>query len=175
VTRGRLIFAFRARIHRLDRALMIVAPPDSGRGLDPDFHEPVLVDRDGDGVGERDRLELPPVLVPCQVEPKAMDEQRMFAAGSSPDSKLQLVMHFRDLERLELVDPDTGEVLVGPGDRLGALYDRAGELVQKVRTPPGLYVTEARPIGFGLNLSRPRRNLLLVTFEDRQQAYGRST
>lgn len=173
--RGRLIFAFQARIHRLDRALMIVAPPESGRGFDPDFHEPVLVDRDDDGVGERERLELPPVLVPCQVEPKKMDEQTVFAAGNSPDSKLQLVMHFRDLERLDLVDRDTGEALIAAGDRLGALHDRAGELVQEIRTPPGLYVTEARPLGFGLDRTRPRRNLLLVTFEDRQQAYGRST
>lgn len=174
MTRGRLIFAFLARLHRLDRALMIVAPPESRRGFDPDFHEPVLVDRDDDGLGERERLELPPVLVPCQVEPKAMDEQRMFDAGNSPDSTLQLVMHFGDLERLELVDQPTGEALIAPGDRLGALHDRAGELVQEIRTPPGLYVTEARPIGFGLDRARPRRNLLLVTFEDRQQAYGRS-
>ena len=49
----------------------------------------------------------------------------------------------------------------------------AGELVQAVRTPPGLYATEARPIGFGLHMSRPSRNLLLVTFGDRQVATGR--
>ena len=60
------------------------------------------------------------------------------------------------------------------GDRLGGLYDKAGDLVQAVRTPPGLYVTEARPSGFGLNMARPRRNLLMVTFEDRQPAAGRS-
>jgi hypothetical protein len=47
-------------------------------------------------------------------------------------------------------------------------------LVQSVRTPPGLYVTEARPSGFGLNMTRPQRNLLMVTFEDRQPAAGRS-
>ena len=174
MTRGRLIFAFRARLHRLDRALMIVVLPESGHGFDPDFHEPVLVDHDDDGIGERSRLELPPVFVPCQIESKTMDEQRMYAAGNSPDSKLQLVMHFRDLERLDLVDRESGEALISPGDRLGAIHDRAGELVQEIRTPPGLFVTEARPIGFGLNRARPRRNLLLVTFEDRQQAYGRS-
>jgi hypothetical protein len=72
-----------------------------------------------------------------------------------------------------LVDGDTGDALLRPGDRLGALYDKAGELVQEVRTPPGLYVTEARPIGFGLNMARPRRNLLLVAFEDRQPAARR--
>lgn len=173
--RGRLIQIFLAEIIRLDRALMIVAPPEAGVGFDPDFHEPVLVDRDDDGVAERARLELPAVRVPCQIEPKTFDELRMFDAGNSPDSKLQLVMHFKDLERLGFVDARTSEPLIAPGDRLAAIYDRAGELVQAIRTPPGLYVTEARPIGWGLNVLRPRRNLLLVTFEDRQQAYGRAT
>lgn len=173
--RGRLLQVFLAEVFRVDRALMIVAPPESGLGFDPDFHEPVRVDRNDDGVGKPTRLELPPVRVPCQIEPKTMDEQRVFDAGHSPDSKLQLVMHFRDLERLELVHSHTGEALIAPGDRLAAIYDRAGELVQEIRTPPGLYVTEARPIGWGLSMARPRRNLLLVTFEDRQQAYGRAT
>lgn len=171
--RGRLIFAFFAELARLDRAGMVAASPGPG-GLDPDFREPVLLDRDDDGVGERSRLELPPIRVPCQVEPKAMDALRMFEAGNSPASTLELVMHFRDLERLGVVDARTGEARIGPGDRLTALHDRAGALIQRVRTPPGLYVTEARPIGWGLGLARPRRNLLLVTFNDRQQAFGRA-
>lgn len=172
--RGRLLQVFHAEIHRLDRALMIVAPPESGLGFDPDFHEPVVVDHDGDGIGERRRLELPAVRIPCQVEPKTMDDVQMYAAGNSPRSKLQLVMHFRDLERLELVDPASGVARVVPGDRLGALQTRGGELVQRFIDPPGLFVTEARPIGWGLHTTRPRRNLLLVTFEDRQQAVGRT-
>lgn len=171
--RGRLVFTFMASLVRLDRATMIAASPGPG-GLDPDFHEPVLVDRDGDGVRERVRVELPPVRVPCQVEPETMDELRMFDAGNSPASTLRLVMHFRDLERLGLVNTRTGEPLIGPGDRLEGIYDRRGELVQRVRTPPGLFVNEARPIGWGLDLVRPRRNLLLVTFGDRQQAFGRA-
>ena len=172
--RGRLLHVFLAEIHRLDRALMMVAPPESGLGFDPDFREPVVVDRDGDGIGERRRLELPAVRIPCQVEPKTMDDLEMYAAGNSPRSKLQLVMHFRDLERLDLVDPASGVARIVPGDRLGALHTRVGELVQRFVDPPGLFVTEARPIGWGLHAARPRRNLLLVTFEDRQQAVGRA-
>ncbi len=171
--RGRLLQVFLAELHRLDRALMMVAPPESGLGFDPDFHEPALVDRDGDGVGERRRLELPALRVPCQVEPKTMDDLQMHAAGNSPRSKLQLVMHFRDLERLDLVDPASGVARVTPGDRLGALLTRDGEPVQRFVDPPGLYVTEARAIGWGVHLARPRRNLLLVTLEDRRQAAGR--
>jgi len=176
--RGRLIFPFLAELFRLDTAGTSGTDPDGPgpltSGYDPDFKEPVGVDTNDDGIAERARTEHPPVRVPCQVEPKTFEELRMFAAGNSPRSRIELVFHYRDLERLALVDLPTGEALVRPGDRLGALYDKAGALVQTVRTPPGLYVTEARPIGFGLHRPRPSRNLLLVAFEDRQLAAGRA-
>lgn len=139
-------------------------------GFDPDFREPVLLDADGDGVAEPFRREHPPVRVPCQVEPEAFQAVRMAAAGNTPRSGFDLVFHFKDLERLGLVDPTTGDALIRPSDRLGGLYDLRGQLVQAVRTPPGLYVTEARPLGFGLSRRRPHRNLLLVSFEDRPAA-----
>ena len=176
--RGRLIFPFLAELFRLDTAAMAAVDPDGPGplegGYDPDFKEPVVVDQDDDGIGERVRQEHPPVRVPCQVDTKVFEELRMFASGNAPRSRIDLVFHFKDLERMGLVDGDTGDPLLRPGDRLGALYDKAGQLVQEVRTPPGLYVTEARPIGFGLNMARPRRNLLLVAFEDRQPAAGRA-
>lgn len=176
--RGRLIFPFLAELFRLDTQAMAgpvgVGPDPAAPGYDPDFKEPVAVDTDDDGVGERVRREHPPVRVPCQVDTKAFEELRVFASGNAPRSRIDLVFHFKDLERLGLVDAPTGDAHVRPGDRLGALYDTAGALVQAVRTPPGLYVAEARPIGFGLDRARPRRNLLLVAFEDRQPAAGRA-
>ena len=176
--RGRLIFPFFAELFRLDTAGTATTDPDGAgpltSGYDPDFKEPVGVDSNDDGIAEPVRIEHPAVRVPCQVEPKTFEELRMFAAGNSPRSRVELVFHFRDLERLGLVDAPTGEALVRPGDRLGAVYDTAGTLVQTVRTPPGLYVSEARPIGFGLHRPRPSRNLLLVAFEDRQLAAGRA-
>ena len=36
-----------------------------------DFKEPALVDTDDDGVPDKVRREQPPVLIPCQVEPKS--------------------------------------------------------------------------------------------------------
>ena len=154
MTRGRLIFALLAELHRVD---------PQGTSYDPDFDEPV-----GPGRGE-----LPPVRVRCQVEPRSLEEVQMRLAGNAPRSRLQLVFHFRDLEALGLVETSTGEAAIRPGDRLGALYDVSGTLVQTIRTPPGLYVTEARPIGFGLG-RRPQRNLLGVTFESREQAPRRT-
>ena len=160
--RGRLIFPFLAEVHRLDWTSSRLEP-----GFDPDFQEAALVDLDDDGIGERVRHEHPAIRVPCQVESKVFEELRMLASGHSPRARVDLVFHFRDLEKLGLVCPATGESRIQVGDRLGAIHETTGRLVQKVRTPPGLYVTESRPIGFGLG-RRPKRNLLLVTFEDRQ-------
>ena len=75
--RGRLIFPFIAELHRLDTQAMA---PD----YDEDFKEPVLVDTDDDGVGEPFRREHPPVRVPCQVEPEALEALRMATSGNTP-------------------------------------------------------------------------------------------
>ena len=175
--RGRLIFPFLAELHKLDTRTSAEADPDGAGplqgGYDSDFKEPVAVDGDGDGIGERIRREHPPVLVPCQVEPDVFERLRMLPSGNAPRSSIDLVFHFKDLERLGLVDPETGDALVRPGDRLAAIRDAADELVQAVRTPPGLYVTEARLAGFGLGRSKPSRNLLIVSFTDRQPAARR--
>ncbi|MCG8419633.1 MAG: hypothetical protein MJE77_17005 [Proteobacteria bacterium] len=176
--RGRLIFPFLAELFRLDTRSQAMADPQ-GPGpfegaMDPDFKEPVLVDPDDDGIGERIRHELPAIRIPCQIETKSFEEQRLFPSGNSPRSRLDLVFHFIELERRLLVDEVSGDALIRPGDRLGGIYDRANNLVQTIRMPPGLFVTEARPIGFGLHRRHPRRNLLLVTFQSRQLATGRT-
>lgn len=164
--RGRLIFPFLAELHRLDTVAMATRAP----GYDDDFKEPALLDSDGDGVGDAYRRERPPVRVPCQVEPETLEALRMTPSGNTPQSSLQLVFHFRDLERLGLVDDLTGEALIRVGDRLGGLFDTEGQLVWAVRCPPGLYVTEVRHAGFGLFRRRPRRNLLVVSLTDRPAA-----
>jgi hypothetical protein len=161
--RGSLIFKLLAEVYRLDTVAMATQLP----GYDDDFKEPALLDADGDGVGDAFRREHPPVRVPCQVEPETLEALRMTPSGNTPQSSLDLVFHFRDLERLGLVDVATGEALIRTSDRLGGLFDTEGQLVWAVRTPPGLYVTEARHAGFGLFRRRPRRNLLVVSFNDR--------
>ena len=167
--RGRLVFAFLAELHRLDTAAMAAVDPGGTgpltSGYDADFHEPSLIDSDDDGVAEPWRRELPPVRVPCQVEPAAFEALRMTPAGNAPRTSIDLVFHFRDLERLDLVDPTTGDARIRPSDRLGGIYGQHGTLVQAVRTP--LFVTESKPFGFGIGR---RRNLLLVSFEDRPTA-----
>lgn len=164
--RGRLINPFLAEIARLDTSATAADPDAAGplvSGYDPDFKETVVLD---DAGARRDaRQEMPPVLVPCQVEVGAFEALQQLAAGNSPNSQVTLVFHFRDLEQMGLVDPATGDALLRISDRLVAIHDVAGNLVQAVRTPPGLYATEVQPQSFGLGRAR---NLALVTFQERE-------
>jgi len=150
-----LIFPFLAELARLD---------PSTTEYDADFAEPVA----------GGRRELPPIRIRAQVEPAEHEDPVQAAAGTVPRSRMGLVFDWRDLERTGLVDPSTGGALLRPGDRLVAIYDLAGRVVQVIRTPPGLYLTEARPIGFGLFRRRPQRRLLLATFHDRPQGLRRT-
>jgi hypothetical protein len=157
--RGRLLFVFYAEFVRVDASAMTSTSPS----VDPDFRELRLIADAPDAVGALARQELPPVKVPCQVEPESFEALHMIGAGNQPTSRVQVVLHFRDLEALDLVDAATGRARLGPGDRMTGFYDRKGELVETAE----LYVAEARPISFGFGLLRPRRNLLLVVLEAR--------
>jgi hypothetical protein len=167
--RGRLINPFLAELAQLDTVATATDPDGAGplvSGYDPDFKETLVF---GSPSGDRvdARREKPAIRVPCQVEVGAFEALQQFAAGNSPNSRIVLVFHFRDLERMGLVDSATGEALLRINDRLVAIYTMRGALVQAIRTPPGLYVTEVQPQSFGLGLSR---NLLLVTLDEREVA-----
>ena len=163
--RGRLINSFVAELAQLDAEATAADPDGAGpltSGYDADFREPVLVAA-ADGLRDA-RQEKPTIRVPCQVEIQSFGALTELVSGNSPRSHLTLVFHFRDLERLGLVDPATGEPLLRTGDRLVALRDvRTDEIVQAIRTPPGLYLVEPQPV-LGLG---ERRNLLLATFDER--------
>jgi len=165
--RGRLINPFAAELAQLDTAATAADPDGPGpltSGYDADFQETVLLPSPS-GRGRDARREKPPIRIPCQVEVQAFGALTELPTGNSPRSHLVLVFHFGDLEQLGLVDPTTGDALLRPGDHLVAIRDLStGELVQAIRTPPGLYLTEAQPQSFGLG---GRRNLLLATFGER--------
>jgi len=159
--------AFLAELVQLDTVATAADPDGPGAlasGYDADFQETALVPT-SNGRGLDARREKPPIRIPCQVEVQAFGELQEVLTGNSPRSNLVLVFHFQDLERMGLVEPTTGDALLRVGDRLAAICDyRTGELVQAIRTPPGLYLTEAQPQSFGLGT---RRNLLLATFTER--------
>lgn len=171
--RGRLIFPFTASIARLSPAGTRADPDGAGpltSGYNPVFREPRILENGGQ-VGTLARVELAAVKVPCQVERehnKHPPELRMHPGGNTPRARLILVFHFQDLERLGLVDATTKEPLIQLGDRLVAIYDRAGTtLVETYPNPPGHFCIESQSGGFGFST---HRNLLLCTFEDRMTA-----
>jgi len=163
--RGRLINPFLAEIARLDTVATAADPDGAGplvSGYDPDFKETIVLEEAGVRRDARD--EMPPIRVPCQVEVGAFEALQQIAAGNSPSSQVTLVFHFRELEHMGLVDPGTGDALLRVNDRLVAIRDMVGNLVQAVRARPGLYAIEVQPQSFGLGRAR---NLLIVRWEER--------
>jgi hypothetical protein len=152
-----LIFPF-----AIELALLDIEATDAV-GYDPDFKETVLTSTD-DKIGESSRSEIL-IKVPGQFA----DQSQFLAAQEAPTGDLGqasfvILFHFRDLERLDLVEPATGNAKIKIGDRVNGIYDiKTDALVQAVRNPPGAYVTKAVP-RFGLG---SRRNLLEVTFRSR--------
>lgn len=164
-SRGFLICKFLAEWARLDSS-----GTRSAGGYDDDFLEINKTDTDGDGIGESNRVDHSLVRIPCQIESGPfMSEDDPHVLGPNPVIQRQLVHHFKDLERMSLVDSD-GIALIKPGDQLVAIYDLYGTLVERIPDPPGLYVIEAEPRGWGISLRRPKRNLLLVKCGDRRIA-----
>jgi hypothetical protein len=103
----------------------------------------------------------PPVRVPCQVDTKVFDEMRMMFGGQRPTLAARLVFHFKDCERMGLVDAASGDALIAPADRRRRSGTCAVDLVQAVRTRR-LYVTR-RAHRLRPQPEVPRRNLLSST------------
>ena len=163
--RGRLIHPFLAEIAQLDTRATAEGPPTPG--YDPDFREPVLIADPGGG-SHSARREHTAIRLRCQVEVNTYNQSQASPSGDIPSGKIVLVFHFRDLEGLGMVDATTGEPTLHKGDRLVALRRVNGDLVQTFPDPPGLFATGVEPQSFGL--SSQCRNLLLVTFDTREQA-----
>lgn len=169
--RGRLIFPMLARICRIDPASMANDPDGAGpltSGFDDDFREPIRVD-DGTQAGAANRLELPPIDIPAQVEDQDWKTLSMEATGNDPRTTITLVFHFADLERLGFVDATT-KTATCPivGDRLDAIVDPQNGLVEQKSPTPGIYCVQATPRSYGLGARR--RNLLVCTFTERGQS-----
>ncbi len=145
--RGCLIQPFLAEMHRLDLAAMAAA----GR-LDEDYREV-----------KGERIEMDPVLIPAQIEPDSFQRQMRRELGDVKAGVFGLTFHFADLEELGLVDAGTGIALIHPNDRMGAIHEMDGTLVQQFPDPPGMYVEEATP-SFGIGR---KRNLLIVRLMSR--------
>ncbi len=176
--RGRLIFPFLAELSRLDTSATDADPDGAGpliSGYDVDFREPRKIPTIQAVPAEPEstdaRQESTAIRVKAQIEPTFFEALDQLFAGDSPNSKLSIVAHYKDLELAGLVDAE-GKPLIRKNDRLIAIYRLNGTLVRNIDRLPGLFVTEARDIGHGLGVGSggSHRNLLLLTFEERVQA-----
>lgn len=166
--RGRLIRPFLVEIARLDTVATAEDPDTTGpltSGYDDDFREAVIVP-DSSGIGTSARVEMTPVRVRAQIETGMFQDQEPIQNGNESYSKFNLVMHLQELETSGYVDATTGMVLFKPGDRISAIYDLRGALVQTFPNPPGLYISEVMPASYGLGISR---NLVVVKCASRKQ------
>lgn len=165
--RGRLHHKHTAEFAVLDaRAIReeeTASSPPVASGFDDDFKEVIVFSQAGTKRMSA-RLERT-IYVKCNIEIDTEDALDQRAAGNSPNSKVVLVIHRKELERHALIDVDSGECKIRVNDRLNAVRDRCGHIVQKIRTPNGLYVTEVKP-SYGIG-SLP--DLVLMTCEDREQ------
>jgi len=159
-----------ADLRRLDTTETNADPDGAGAltsGYDRDFREPIRVP-DGSQIGAPARKERVSILVPCQVVAGEFEALRQLASGDDPSIRFTLAMHFRDLESMSLVDPD-GTASLHVGTRLAAICSLAGDVVQTIPDPPGAYLVEARPVGWGLDMRAPKRNLLYCVFTSRER------
>lgn len=169
MARGRLIWPVMAEFAQLDTSATAADPDGAGEltaGYDEDFREPVIVPPgSGSARGTVNRVETT-LRCAAQYEPRFFEELRMLPTGRSPDSRIQLVLHYKDLESRDLIDAD-GQPRIRVNDRLAAIRDyRTDALIMNIPNPPGLYVTEVEHRSFGL--SSLTRNLLVLTLDERQ-------
>lgn len=156
--RGRIINAMLVEMFQLDLQQM-----STDGKLDPVYHEPVIEDTDDGKTKPARRESTTPLLIPAQIEPDSFNRQTMRELGNTKAGVFAFCCHFRDLEQMGLVGDD-GVARIRPGDRMSAIYRMDRKLVMKFADPPGMYVTEATPTGFGLGGDR---NLLLVRLQSR--------
>lgn len=160
--RVRLIFPFTACLARLDT--QATESTTGGKpGYDHTFREPEVKIVDGKRVAARAEKNI--LRLKVQVEDRTWEALKAYDNGVSPEIAIGLVAHYYDLRQAGLVDID-GKVAINVNDRLESIEDKNGLLVTKVRTPPGLYCIEARPMSYGIGRSL---NLLLLLFQERSR------
>lgn len=164
--RGRLIFPFLVELAPID-VVASAGDPDGGgpltAGYDPDFRERVVLPT-SDRVGNVSRIEGATFQIPGQFgSTDSFRRLQMASTGNLDNTGFTVLFHFADMEALGLVEPTTGTALIKVGDRLNAVYDLGGTLLQSVLPGALVVITEAKPI-FGLNSAR---NLLECTFKSR--------
>lgn len=160
----RILFPFWVEVAQLD-----AVATQNVQGYDTTFEEVRVLSTPA---RTSQRQEKPSVFIPSQIMAPSWEALQQMNAGNIPLSVITLVWSERTLRRLGFIVPDwveapavAGECLIRVNDRVVSIRDKCKKVVQAIRTPPGLYITEMRPI-FGV---AQQRDFFYVSLGDRQQ------
>ena len=102
-----------------------------------------------------------------QVEPEQNDMSQMLAGGSQMARRFSLIAFVPELRTLGLMNED-GTSKIKQGDRVHQLrHVLTYAVITTFTDPPGLYVTEVRPLSYGF--PSMDQNLLQIICTDRKQ------
>lgn len=178
MSRGALIWPMLVDIERIDTVATrtLPTPPGPGPGYDDDFQEPILISPTavvpgvpnvGSPRGTISTQYQTAVRLHAQVEIVDFNLLRQFANGDAARCEVRLVFHYAEIETLGLLDA-TGAPTLRKHDRLRRiLHARTEESVVEFADVPGLYAIRVEDRSFGL--SSGMRNLLIITYQDREQ------
>lgn len=157
--RGRLVNPFLVHIAGIDTAATSTAT-----GYDDVWREPKKTSA-GTGPGVSALRYKTEVLVPAQVEIGTFEKMQMFFAGNNPSTRMSIVIHLKWLEDNGYIDSVGAAIIPRISDKLTAISDPDGNLVQTFREP--FFCVEAQATGYGFGR---RRNLVVGFFECRENA-----
>lgn len=168
---GRLLRPQTAVWGVLDTAATALDPNGGGdepdAGYDDLFGEPVVYSDNGTRVLNRVETE---VRCSVQVEPEEYDDAAPLQNGIGLDRRISLIAFKPELKKLGLLRAD-GQPTLKIGDRLIAIrHKKTDELILAPANPPGLYITEIRPLSFGL--ASATQNLVQIVCTHRRQGAG---
>jgi len=163
--RGRLIQRFVVVLYRLDP---VATAAVVGGGYDPEFGEPRRVNNVTQ-LGAASRRELAALRLPCQMDRTPdFDSDTMTRGGHMKIGKIEIILHMPDLESAGLLDSE-GQPKLYSGDRVGGIEDRNGAVVWTFANPPGMFVEETEPQGYGLAaFGVPKFNLFVLKCQSEQ-------
>ena len=130
------------------------------------MREPILVDTDGDGIGEYpSELYASETKVPGQLESNSTELFNMMSGGNLPESNIFVSFSRGRLEMLGLMDTD-GRPKIKTGDRWVRAEDMAGNVMWTFNRPDaGLVCEEIRMSDAFIG---GRSNWFLATFKSRK-------
>jgi hypothetical protein len=122
---------------------------DTSSTYDREFREPATTD-DGSQLGSDGRVESAEIKVPAQFNERFFERLAMYQTGDEAVGAMIITHHSLDLERLGLLDSD-GRPTIKKSDRVAAIYRKRSQAkILEIRNPPGLFVREVRPSGWGM-------------------------